>query len=408
MKVLWVGDAVVSTGFARCTHKVCDYLYAQGHEIYVLGINYTGDPHTYPYTIYPCVNHYEGCHSMCGEDRLPKLILKLRPDVVFILQDPWNIKGYYEALDEYFESLKRKRQLPDDDFLMPAIVGWLAVDAKNQISGVECNQLDHIITWTQFGIDELRAGGYTGPSSIIPLGVDSQFYADKGKLESREKYLPESVPRGAFVVGTVGSNQYRKRLDLLIEYFAHWTHTHDIDDAYLYIHIGPTGERAVNIPALCKYYGLSGKVIVAMPPVGSGRDEQDMPYVYSLMDVFVTMTQGEGWGLPVLEAMACGLPCVVPQWSGLGEWTKDVAVQVPCTTYALNSPLNNWPYTIGGIADRDETVRALDLLYRSQKNGSISVAKAQSRQLAESLSWNTVGKKFQEFLSHIARLKEAA
>ena len=49
-KILWYGDACSNTGFARVTHSVLDHL-SKEHEVVVLGINYTGDPHEYPYKI---------------------------------------------------------------------------------------------------------------------------------------------------------------------------------------------------------------------------------------------------------------------------------------------------------------------------------------------------------------------
>ena len=43
---------------------------------------------------------------------------------------------------------------------------------------------------------------------------------------------------------------------------------------------------------------------------------------YQRADVFVLATHGEGWGRPVMEAMAGGLPVIVPLWSGLTEFVK--------------------------------------------------------------------------------------
>ncbi len=40
-------------------------------------------------------------------------------------------------------------------------------------------------------------------------------------------------------------------------------------------------------------------------------------------NAFVLPTRGEGWGLPVLEAMACGLPCIVTGYSGVTEFAHD-------------------------------------------------------------------------------------
>ena len=51
-KIFWFGDAVSNTGFARVTHSILDHL-AKKHEVVVYGINYGGDPHNYPFKIYP-------------------------------------------------------------------------------------------------------------------------------------------------------------------------------------------------------------------------------------------------------------------------------------------------------------------------------------------------------------------
>ena len=55
-KILWYGDAVSNTGFARVTHSVLDHLKKE-HEVVLYGINYQGDPHDYPFKIYPGAAH---------------------------------------------------------------------------------------------------------------------------------------------------------------------------------------------------------------------------------------------------------------------------------------------------------------------------------------------------------------
>ena len=40
-----------------------------------------------------------------------------------------------------------------------------------------------------------------------------------------------------------------------------------------------------------------------------------MPVLYRSADCFVLPTRGEGWGMPILEAMACGLPVIATNWS---------------------------------------------------------------------------------------------
>lgn len=385
MKVLWVGDAVVSSGFACCTHTVCDHLHAVGHDVHVLGINYWGDPHPYPYMIYPSVQPLDYGNDQFGVTRLPRLIARLCPDVVVILQDPWNIPGYIQTLDRY--------KLPPTP-----IVGWIAVDAKNQ-RGHDLNSLHHVAVWTEFAKEELVLGGCKVPMSVIPLGVDLSVYYPRDRAESRRIVLGDKIPNDAFIFGAIGRNQPRKRLDLTLQYFSEWVPYATVKDTYLYLHVGPTGDIGCDIRSLVKYYNLGGRVILSEPNIGTGIPGAEMPFVYSALDCYATTTQGEGWGLPCLEAMACGVPCIVPDWSGLGSWTDNAAIKIPCDSVALSAPLNGQAYTLGGIPNRGEFINALDLVYHSQETReSCSVA---GLDLALSLPWQRSAIEFEKLLRQV-------
>jgi len=400
VRVLWVGDSpTVSTGFARCTRAVCGELVKSGHEVFVLGISANGDPHRYPYDIFPAHSRtVYGESDLYGVLRLPSLVKQLKPDVVVLLNDPWNVGPYMDLLT------KEKVKVP--------VIGWLAVDARNHPRSSELNQLAHLITWTQFAIDELRLGGYEGTSSIVPLGVNSSVFYPRDRATARRAVCPEGFPEDAFVVGVVGRNQPRKRIDLAMRYFAEFIKRYGITNAYLYMHIAPTGEKACDIRALAAYYGdeLVKRVFTASPSPRSPVSEEAMALVYSSFDVCLTTTQGEGWGLTTHEAMACGVPCVVPDWSALGEWTEDAAVKIPCTSTALSAPLNDFPYTVGGIPDGEETVKALWRLY------AYAAARDRHRELGLELTarprlqWDNVGVAFRRELESvmIARQLDAA
>src|SRR5580765_6972456 len=92
-RLLWIGDAACASGFARCTHYTLDAL-RQSWDIVVLGLNYMGDPHDYPYKIYPCFSGGD----LFGIGRIPELVQKYRPEVVVIQNDPWNIPQYMKPL----------------------------------------------------------------------------------------------------------------------------------------------------------------------------------------------------------------------------------------------------------------------------------------------------------------------
>lgn len=408
MRILFVGDApTVSTGFSLITRKVCGCLATLGHEIVVLGRNYFGQPHTYPYPIYPCIDPIALYRDPFGVQRLPQLMYETRPDIVVLLTDAWDIRGYLDGIRAWeFRSNILLDQIP--------VVGWVAVDSLNtecdfaglsdsrepSIVGNAASYLSHLMTWTEFARDELIRNGYRGSSSVVPLGVDRNIFYPRDKRESRALFRGAQLADDAFVVGYVGRNQYRKRLDLLIRYFAAFVRggsDYVRNKAILCIHSAPSGENSIDIRSLARHYGLTGRVHLAEPERGNGLNESLMPYVYSAMDVFLTCSQAEGWDLPLLEAMSCGVPAIANDWSG-HDWARSAACLIPCTSTALTAPFGGAMRTIGGVMDEEATTDALRRLHFSwqlKRNVGHSIGRVlwydelfrKGIELAESLTW---------------------
>ena len=60
-------------------------------------------------------------------------------------------------------------------------------------------------------------------------------------------------------------------------------------------------------------------------------EEEDLPEIYNLASLFVFPSLYEGFGLPILEAMACGCPVVCSNTSSLPEVAGDAAILVDPT-----------------------------------------------------------------------------
>ena len=94
-KILWYGDAVSNTGFARVTHSVLEHL-SKRHEVVVYAMNYTGDPHDYPFKIYPAAALNP--NDKFGIGRIQAIVEKERPDWFICLNDLWIVNQVWERV----------------------------------------------------------------------------------------------------------------------------------------------------------------------------------------------------------------------------------------------------------------------------------------------------------------------
>lgn len=385
-KLLWIGDAACPSGFALATHKILDWV-RYSYDVSVLGLNYRGDPHNYPYPIYPA----RGGNDFFGVDRVHEVCSHTYPDLIVIQQDGWNIP-------DYLKMLRAKR--PNGTYYYPdhakvPVVAIVAVDGKN-FDSRWLEGVDHTIFWTQFGLDEARRSHYTGPSSVIPLGVDLNDYYPFAKDEACAA-LGLSDFTDKFIVGAVNRNQPRKRWDLTIRYFADWVHQYHIDDAQLFIHAGPD-PMGLDIPNLCRYYGIMERLAFREPPPFTGESTDVMRLTYCTFDVLISTTQGEGFGLTTLEAMACGRPCIVPDWAALGEWAGPGATLIPCSKTAIGYPFVN---VIGGIPDEDAFISALHHLYLNQEARIDAAMRAHECANQLQYRWRVIGEKYDEVFADV-------
>lgn len=158
--------------------------------------------------------------------------------------------------------------------------------------------------------------------TVVGAGVEERFrpITDPTALEAvRQRYkLP---PASKFVLG-LGTLEPRKNFTGLIAAFSQSPvrETHHLviaggkgwlyDDIFAAAHTSPAADRI----------HLIGFVA-----------DTDLPALYSLADIFAYPSHYEGFGIPVIEAMACGTPVVCANNSCLPEVAGSSAVQVTAT-----------------------------------------------------------------------------
>jgi glycosyltransferase involved in cell wall biosynthesis len=148
--------------------------------------------------------------------------------------------------------------------------------------------------------------------AVIPEGVESRFGAvdHLAVAATRTRYqLPQR-----FVLG-VGVNKPHKNLARLIEAFR------TVSSEVTLVLAGPIDPRYPTGAALAHRFGLADRVM-SLGPVA----DADLPGLYAAADVFAYPSLAEGFGLPPLEAMACGTPVVCSGTTSLPEVVGDAAV----------------------------------------------------------------------------------
>ena len=139
------------------------------------------------------------------------------------------------------------------------------------------------------------------------------------------------------------------------------------------------------------------------PPVWYGISEERMAQTYNCFDVSVSTAVGEGMGLTALEAMACGIPCVLPDHSAFSDWATGAAWMIPCTYDVIGF---GGPNVIGRVIDEGQFINALQALYQYQSYRDTNSAAALERALQHRFRWGTIGKQYVDLLSGVVAARE--
>jgi glycosyltransferase involved in cell wall biosynthesis len=159
--------------------------------------------------------------------------------------------------------------------------------------------------------------------TVVGAGVEERFQpiADAATLAAvRERYrLPEK-----FVLG-LGTLEPRKNFTGLIAAFSQSS----VRETHHLVIAGGKGWLYNDIFAAAQTSPVANRIHL----IGFVADA-DLPALYSLADIFAYPSHYEGFGIPVIEAMACGTPVVCANNSCLPEVAGDSALQVTATDTA--------------------------------------------------------------------------
>jgi glycosyltransferase involved in cell wall biosynthesis len=161
-----------------------------------------------------------------------------------------------------------------------------------------------------------RLGIGRGRITVVPVAVGAEFLPSPLGQQTRARY----GVGGAYVL-YVGSFMPHKNLGRLLRAWAALPGALRASHRLVLAGDGDPGRAGLH--ALASSLGITASVVFP------GRiDDADLPSLYSGASVLVLPSLEEGFGLPAVEAMACGTPVIVSDGGALPEVTAGAAVVV--------------------------------------------------------------------------------
>lgn len=377
-KALFIADAVQPTGFSRVLHSILEYLPKDLYDIHILGVNYYGDPHEYPYKIYPA---YIG-GDVYGYNRVQNFADQSF-DLIFILNDIWIVGRYLEKIKESFKKF-------------PKIVSYSPVDSlyPNPVWFNEYDIVSQVVTYTEYGKKAIEYESPYVDVEVIPHGVDTKYFhrLEGTKQELKGKIYPKRDDfLNSFIVLNANRNQPRKRHDLSMEAFKLFAEDKPLNVKY-YHHAG-LKDMGIDIIRKAQQLGIDGRIILT----NAEQNTQKVPIeylnlIYNATDVGVNTSLGEGWGLVSVEHAVTGAPQIVPDHSALPEVFGDIGLYED----TIANHTFETTCTVGRVPSAESIAEQFEKLYADQNLYNELSQKGIERFSSEEFSWKKISNTWNE------------
>lgn len=180
----------------------------------------------------------------------------------------------------------------------------------------------HAIAMTRFGKAQLLKIGMPETNvTYIPHAIDTkEMFTDVGQGGRKAMGIPEDAHLTVMNAANRGRIPVRKAFaeNLL----ALSGHMKKHPDAWAYIHTEPEGiSDGMNLPRYLQFIGAPMDRFRWPEPMAfrNGIPTEHLKHIYSAADVVLGTSYGEGFGVPTIEAQACGTPVIVSQFAGSEE-----------------------------------------------------------------------------------------
>jgi glycosyltransferase involved in cell wall biosynthesis len=399
-----------------------------------------------PWQIIPTLRGYDdqgNSHQMAndryGGQSFAGAIDMVKPDLVWSLADPFMIMHTPELREAF--GYKLVVWCPIDGVPVKPKYGQIIRDA------------DLAVGITRWGSDLMSevAGGVDVP--CIYHGVDTALFAPCSESEraSFRKSLTKhtDAPEDALLLGWVGRNQFRKMPWMIypLVYYLNSGHWFECKGCK-HITPGPYDRgrrRPLPLPKTCPH--CHGEDLVSGRPIKtrlwahmyqrqggvqfayteklwgvencftytqglsqhSGNTPGQMVNLYQMMDVYVSLSGGEGFNIPLIEAASCGTPCIYTDYSGQAEVGRESG-GLPVDVASMVTEHHTEMHVDRAVADLGSAIRQiLETIGDWPDRTTLFENSVKVRRLAEQkFDWNVIVPQWQANLKQVMEKDRSA
>lgn len=331
----------IKSGFGNYTYAILSRMHRDGYDVAELsGYRDYKYPKTEPWKIYPAAlpkdhanykEYMSDTSNQFGRFVFDYVLLDYKPDIVIDFRDFWMF-AYQEV-----SPLR-----PFYHWIVAPTIDSVPLPINTQHS---INNANTVLTHTNWAQQQLKLLNIKNLNGVINDSVDIDIFKPMDGINIRHQY---NIPDDTFIIGSVLRNQERKLIPDILSIIRKVIDNNPDKNILLYLHTSYPEANGWNLPELLVEYELLNNVIftyrcqkchnmyirkfqshknlcdkcgsvATMASVTNGITQHELSEIYNIFDTYLQYSICEGFGIPQVEAVACGIPLITINHGAMAE-----------------------------------------------------------------------------------------